>query len=131
MEPLVKIKLEDLHCSEVHLRERTVISLLMSHKNGRAEEIPPIKVYYYSPFDSFVIWDGNTRAYVASVLGYETIEATLVPEGTRGEVDIVRGFRAALARGIRKVRDLTPYDVLNEDRWRHRPIFSSQINSWA
>lgn len=124
MERIVELKLADLHCSETHLRERTVISLLMAHKTGRADHIPPIRVYYNSTVDCFVIWDGNTRAYVASILGQDTIEAVLVPEGTPGEDEVMSGFRSALARGVRRVRDLTPYDVLNEDRWRHRPLYT-------
>ena len=122
MEQVVTADLSALKCSEVYLREKTVISVIQAYKSGRAHEIPPIKIYRHPESQDYVIWDGNTRAFVARSLGRQTIPAVLVPEGAEGREEVLKGYQEARTRGIRGLEDLNPYDVLTEDRWRYRPV---------
>jgi len=122
MEQFLTVSLDDLKCSEVYLREKTVISVIAAHKCGRAHEIPPIKIYLHPETRSYVIWDGNTRAFVARSLGHKTLPAILVPAGAQGAEGVLRGYQEAQTRGIKGIRDLSPLDVLTEDRWRYRPV---------
>jgi hypothetical protein len=118
----MRLNLDEIQPSEIHLRERTLWSLLVAHKQGRADEIPPIKVVFDSRQGQCVIWDGNTRAYALSLLGQNEIEAEVVARGAAGTEEVMRGAQACLLRGIRRISHLNPIDVLPDDRWRARPI---------
>jgi hypothetical protein len=118
----MRVNLDEIQPSEIHLRERTLWSLLVAHKQGRTEDIPPIKVMFDNHQGQWVIWDGNTRAYAQSMLGHKEIEVEVVGQGAPGTDEVLRGAQACRLRGIRRIDHLNPIDVLPDDRWRARPI---------
>ena len=121
MSELLSVKLDDLYCSDVYLRELDVERSIQAIRNGNSETCSPIKVYHYPDFDGFIIWDGAAQAFAANKLGVKALAAELVAPGTKGEEKILKGFRTALARGIRGVKDIKPFNLLDEQSWRERP----------
>ncbi len=118
----MRLNLDRIQPSEIHLREKTLWSLLVAHKQGRAGDIPPIKVVFDDLHGQWVIWDGNTRAYALSLLGRKEIEVEIAPRGAAGRDEVMRGAQACRLRGIHRISHLNPIDVLPDDRWRARPI---------
>ena len=111
---IIEVAVDDLCCSSVYLDEEAVDRMYEAYGRGRDKDIPPVKVYRHQGFDQ-VIWEGHARVYVARMLGRETVPAVTAPSGEPGEDQVVRGLRAALARGIRSVRDFTPYHLRPAD----------------
>lgn len=122
----IELDIDRIQPSEVNLRERTLMSLLLAHQRGEDDKIAPIMVVFDAAEGRWVVWDGNTRLFVAAMMGQDKIQATVVPMGTEGETDVLRGARACQDRGIRSVRHLNPIDILVEDRWRSREIHTYQ-----
>jgi len=118
------LDIDAIQPSEIHLRDRTLWSLLLAHQQGAAAKIPLIKVVFDDQEGRWVVWDGNTRAYALAMLGLPQVEVEVVPRGTRGTDEVLRGARECRLRGIRTIRHLNPIDVLPDDRWRARPILT-------
>jgi len=118
------LDIDDIQPSEIHLRERTLWSLLLAYQQGAAAKIPMIKVVFDDQQGRWVVWDGNTRAYALAMLGRPRVEVEVMRPGTPGTDEVLRGARECRLRGIRTIRHLNPIDVLPDDRWRARPILT-------
>lgn len=116
MESITNIKLDELNCSALYLREKSVNSIMRAYRDGKARNIPPIKVYYCPGLEG-VILDGNARAYAARLIGCKTIAAEIITEEAEVRENVVNKVRDALAHGIRSVMDYTPYNLLDESSW--------------
>ncbi|MFH1139732.1 MAG: hypothetical protein V1816_26955 [Pseudomonadota bacterium] len=122
MSELLSVKLEDLYCSDIYLREQDVERSVAAIQHGVPGSCSPIKVYHYPEFDGFIIWEGAAQAFAANLLGLKALAAELVLPGTDGEERVLNGFREALARGIRGVRDIRPFNLLDENAWKERRL---------
>lgn len=117
MDNTVLIGLKELHCSEFYLREREVRKAMMTCRLWVPETTTPVKICRDHGFDCWVIAEGLATAYAAWQLGLKSI-AVLVCDQTFPKYEtVIKGFRETLAKGVRGIVDLQPYNILDEDRW--------------
>ena len=117
MEQTVLMGLDELHCSEFYLREREVRKSMMVCRAWGPETITPIKIYRDPSFDCWVIAEGHALAYTAWQMGIRTIPVRVCDRNYPGCDSVMEGFRETLARGVRVIMDLQPYNILDEKRW--------------
>lgn len=108
------IELDELICSEVYINENAVDYFEKKFREKGLGAAPPISVYIHEAFGA-IIRDGNARALAAWNLGYDRIPAVNIQPDEDGLEYLLRGARTALARGIRGLRDITPFN-LTKDR---------------
>ena len=108
----MKVKLTDLHPTQLYLSEKKLQAIQMLDQSEEIIKVDPISILVFG--DGFLITDGHHRAYQALLAGRDTISAELDRDGGDELYDLYA--QACEERKITSVLDLK-HRILAQDEY--------------